>query len=176
MNDQQQQDFQRLEPLARRICARMVSRSRARASRLAPEDAYTTALIGLWRAVATHDATRGSLAGWVRVKVCSAVGDWLRQQDLISCVPRDACPAYAPLADEHVLEDDPGAVLVDDRQPSLAALEAAEALAGLPYRERLLLELRYGSGMTHGEVGAALGVSASRACQLHGQALRRLRS
>jgi RNA polymerase sigma factor for flagellar operon FliA len=52
----------------------------------------------------------------------------------------------------------------------------AGAIASLPERERLVMSLYYEEELNLKEIGAVLGVSESRACQLHGQALIRLRS
>ena len=52
----------------------------------------------------------------------------------------------------------------------------AQAIAGLPERERLVLALYYDEELNLREIGAVLGVSESRVCQIHGQALMRLRS
>jgi RNA polymerase sigma factor FliA len=51
----------------------------------------------------------------------------------------------------------------------------AEAIAALPERERLVMSLYYDEELNLKEIGAVLGVSESRTCQLHGQALIRLR-
>lgn len=52
----------------------------------------------------------------------------------------------------------------------------AEAIGQLPEREQLVLSLYYEQEMNLREVGAVLGVSESRVCQIHGQAMLRLRS
>ncbi len=52
----------------------------------------------------------------------------------------------------------------------------ADAIRGLPEREQLLLSLYYRDELTLKEVGAVLGVTESRVCQLHAQALRGLRA
>lgn len=52
----------------------------------------------------------------------------------------------------------------------------AEAIEQLPERERLVLALYYDEELNLREIGAVLGVSESRVCQIHGQALVRLRS
>ena len=49
-------------------------------------------------------------------------------------------------------------------------------LDGLPERERLVLSLYYEQELNLREIGAVLGVSESRACQIHGQAAVRLRA
>jgi RNA polymerase sigma factor for flagellar operon FliA len=83
--------------------------------------------------------------------------------------------------------DDDGAggaveIAANDADPLLdtengALREAvAEAIAGLPERERLVMSLYYDEELNLKEIGAVIGVSESRVCQLHGQALIRLRS
>lgn len=52
----------------------------------------------------------------------------------------------------------------------------AEAISGLPERERLVLSLYYEQELNLREIGAVLGVSESRVCQIHGQAAVRLRA
>lgn len=65
----------------------------------------------------------------------------------------------------------------------LGALEAGEArqllasaIAELPEREQLVLALYYDDELNLKEIGEVLGVSESRVCQIHGQALLRLRA
>ncbi len=52
----------------------------------------------------------------------------------------------------------------------------ASAIATLPEREQLVLSLYYEQELNLREIGAVLGVSESRACQIHGQAAVRLRA
>jgi RNA polymerase sigma factor for flagellar operon FliA len=52
----------------------------------------------------------------------------------------------------------------------------AEAITGLPERERLVMSLYYDDELNLKEIGAALRVSESRICQIHGQALVRLQA
>ncbi|MCC7464318.1 MAG: RNA polymerase sigma factor FliA [Gammaproteobacteria bacterium] len=67
---------------------------------------------------------------------------------------------------------DPLAQTVDDalRGAVVAAIER------LPERERLVLSLYYEQELNLKEIGAVLKVTESRVCQLHGQALLRVRS
>lgn len=58
----------------------------------------------------------------------------------------------------------------DQRQRLIAAIEQ------LPEREKLLLGLYYQEELNLKEIGAVLGVSESRVCQLHSQAVTRLRT
>ena len=52
----------------------------------------------------------------------------------------------------------------------------ATAIAALPEREQLMMALYYNEELNLKEIGEVLGVSESRVCQLHGQALVRLRT
>jgi RNA polymerase sigma factor for flagellar operon FliA len=54
--------------------------------------------------------------------------------------------------------------------------ELAQYIAGLPERERLVLALYYDEELNLREIGEVLGVSESRVCQIHNQALLRLRA
>jgi RNA polymerase sigma factor for flagellar operon FliA len=59
----------------------------------------------------------------------------------------------------------------DDFRDALAV-----AIEGLPEREKLVMSLYYGDELNLKEIGAVLKVTESRVCQLHGQALVRLKS
>jgi RNA polymerase sigma factor for flagellar operon FliA len=52
----------------------------------------------------------------------------------------------------------------------------AQSIAGLPEREQLVMSLYYEQELNLREIGEILGVSESRVCQIHGQALIRLRA
>src|SRR3979409_949859 len=77
---------------------------------------------------------------------------------------RAAAPAAGPA--------DPFAEAADER--CRAAL--SRAIEGLPERERLVMSLYYSDGLNLKEIGAVLKVTESRVCQLHGQALVRLKA
>ena len=51
-----------------------------------------------------------------------------------------------------------------------------KAIAGLPEREKTVMGLYYEQELNFREIGETLGVSESRICQLHSQAIARLRS
>ena len=57
-----------------------------------------------------------------------------------------------------------------------AKYELERALKKLPERERMLLVFYYHENMTLKEIGAAINVSESRVCQLHAQAIMKLRN
>jgi len=75
--------------------------------------------------------------------------------------------------DRHEFDDDenPLALLQDGR--FRAAL--IKAIDGLPERERLMMALHYEQDLNLREIGEVMGVSESRVCQLHSQAVARLR-
>ncbi|MFC7514180.1 RNA polymerase sigma factor FliA [Herbaspirillum sp. GCM10030257] len=67
---------------------------------------------------------------------------------------------------------DPLNSLLDDafRQALIKSIEA------LPEREKLMMSLYYEQELNLKEIGAVMGVSESRVCQLHSQAIARLRT
>ena len=72
---------------------------------------------------------------------------------------------------------------VDDAGDPLKALmntafrsAVMEAIEALPEREKLLMSLYYEQELNGKEIGAVMGVSESRVCQLHSQAMARLRT
>jgi RNA polymerase sigma factor for flagellar operon FliA len=69
-------------------------------------------------------------------------------------------------------EDGPEAVLEDDQFRDAMAT----AIAALPERERLVLSLYYDQELNLREIGEILEVSESRVCQIHGQAVLRVRA
>ena len=71
----------------------------------------------------------------------------------------------------------------DPDENPLAVLEreelkriVAEAVEQLPEREKLVVALYYQENMTLKEIGEVLGVTESRVCQIHSQAMARLRA
>jgi len=78
-----------------------------------------------------------------------------------------------PVAEEVALHEGPA---VDDlieqgeRQRQLAG-----AIGELPERLRILLALYYDEGLTYREIAKILQVSEPRVCQLHAEAMKRLR-
>lgn len=76
--------------------------------------------------------------------------------------------------ERYLIDDasDPLSLLEDDgfRQGLIAAIE------DLPEREKNLMGMYYEQDMNLKEIGAVMGVSESRVCQLHSQAVARLRA
>ena len=74
--------------------------------------------------------------------------------------------------EESIGENSPFQGVVDDNfRASLA-----EAIKTLPEREALVLSLYYDEELNLKEIGAVIGVSESRICQIHSQAMQRLRA
>lgn len=74
------------------------------------------------------------------------------------------------------IPDEDGNEPLDNLQHQNFKTALAEAIAGLPERERLVMAMYYDEELNLREIGEVLGVSESRVCQIHGQALIRLRS
>ncbi len=73
--------------------------------------------------------------------------------------------------------------LIDDQGNAIDHLEAegikrmlADAISGLPEKERLVLALYYDEELNLREIGEVFGVTESRICQIHSQALVRLQA
>ncbi len=93
-------------------------------------------------------------------------------------IVQDAAACHMSSLDEVVgIADIPGAELDPQLDTESGALRTAtaEAIGALPERERLVMSMYYDDELNLKEIGAVLGVSESRVCQLHGQALIRLR-
>jgi RNA polymerase sigma factor for flagellar operon FliA len=73
--------------------------------------------------------------------------------------------------------------LAGDEPDPLSALEDAElrqvlvkAIENLPDREKMMMALYYEEDLNLREIGEVLGVTESRVCQMHSQAVARLRA
>lgn len=74
------------------------------------------------------------------------------------------------------IEDENSARPEENLERNDAKKELEQALKKLPERERTLLVFYYHENMTLKEIGEAINVSESRVCQLHAQAIMKLRN
>ena len=74
------------------------------------------------------------------------------------------------------IEDEASSRPEDEIEKTDAKKELEQALKKLPERERTLLVFYYHENMTLKEIGEAINVSESRVCQLHAQAIMKLRN
>lgn len=82
------------------------------------------------------------------------------------------------IGDESMLDNvsDGGPGILDGLQHEDVQKVVAEAIAGLPERERLVMALYYDEELNLREIGAVMGVSESRVSQIHSQAVIRLQA
>lgn len=97
-------------------------------------------------------------------------------------ISADAARCQILSIDAHAQDEDPidyadaSGSPMDQLQQSEFQRELAANIGGLPEREKLVLSLYYEEEMNLREIGATLNISESRVCQIHGQALLRLKS
>lgn len=77
-----------------------------------------------------------------------------------------------PAGDINDQRSDPFADIVNDNFRGALA----QAIGELPEREKMVMSLYYGDDLNLKEIGVILKVTESRVCQLHGQALARLKA
>jgi RNA polymerase sigma factor FliA len=102
-------------------------------------------------------------------EIAEAVGEPLEQ---VMEVMQLLQPAV-PVAEEIATHGGPGVDELIERGERQQAL--AGAIGALPERLQILLALYYDEGLTYREVARILQVSEPRVCQLHGEAMKRLR-
>ena len=76
--------------------------------------------------------------------------------------------------DRHLVSPTPDPLAALEDASMRAAL--AQAIANLPEREKLMMALYYEQDLNLREIGEVMGVTESRVCQLHSQAIARLRA
>ncbi|HMD73602.1 MAG TPA: RNA polymerase sigma factor FliA [Steroidobacteraceae bacterium] len=122
-----------------------------------------------------HDASPSDIAGALGVSleeyhklVQDAASCRLFSFDQMGSSDDDSSPA------DHARDERPGPF--DNIQDNGFRDALASAIGQLPEREKLVLSLYYDEDMNLREIGEVLEVSESRVCQIHGQALVRLRA
>lgn len=158
------------------------------------DDLISEGTLGLMQAIEGFDPARNTqFQTYATLRIRGAMVDGLRVLDWVPRLERRrekqglATPLALGSLDEAVYTTDAGepvprgALLEDRAAPAaesrlLAADTWRELLRGLGQRERLLLILYYGEGLTLREAGVHIGVSESRASQMLAQALRWIRA
>ncbi len=141
-----------LDPLSRKLrgASRRISDTTAElSSRLgrAPDEEEIAGELGLPLETYHQLLMQIAEAGLARLELTDNAG-WLSEQS-----------SPESLATEHELVD-----------------QVAEAIDGLPERLRTVLGLYYQEDCSFREIGEVLGVTESRACQLHAEAVHRIRA
>ena len=91
-------------------------------------------------------------------------------QDTVACQMTNMDETVAGEINDQ--RNDPFADIVDEN----FRVQLTQAIGGLPEREKLVMSLYYGDDLNLKEIGVVLKVTESRVCQLHGQALARLKA
>ncbi|MCC6810986.1 MAG: FliA/WhiG family RNA polymerase sigma factor [Deltaproteobacteria bacterium] len=83
--------------------------------------------------------------------------------------------AFDPQDESQAMVDANGQSPVDASMLKQLRGRLGEAITTLPQREKLILSLYYEQDLTYKEIGEVLDLTAARICQLHSQAVARLR-
>ncbi len=89
-------------------------------------------------------------------------------------LPKDAQDQQIEIID--TIEDEKSQTPLEKLEEKDAKKELVQGLSRLPERERLVLTLYYHENMTFKEIGDILEISESRCCQVHAQAIMKLRN
>src|SRR5262245_22755684 len=167
-------------PAANRLVRRLPSMVRY-------DDLYSAGLTALVEASRRFDFQRGvEFRTYARHRVYGAMLDELRRLDTVSrdrrrairegTVSPDALPAprLVELSAASTVAD-PTPNVEDELDRRRAMQRMKDAVTTLPERLQLVLRLRITEGWTLREVADHLGVTEARACQLVGEAVKRLR-
>ena len=132
--------------------------------------------LGLLQAARSYQPGRGApLAGYAKFRIRGEMLDMVRRN---AGTPGAASAGHSGSDDAEWESRVPAS---PESSPQHAALKQQrdaiirEELGRLPARYRTVMRLRYAGEMTLREIGAALSVNESRACQIHRSAIGRLK-
>lgn len=147
------------------------------------DDLLQAGMMGLVEAARRYDpAQEVAFSTFAMLRIRGAMLDAIRQSDrtrvrwsgrrraVVMSLERERTESGRTLGD--VLEDPVTGRL---EEQGCARAMVAEALARLPRRWQVVLDLYYRQGWTFREIGEELGVGESWACQLHRKAIEALR-
>jgi RNA polymerase sigma factor (sigma-70 family) len=168
--------------LAARVAVEAAARSPLAQRWLPADDAAQVGRLACWLASATFDPARGRWRAYLTAKVRQAVIDLLR---LTGPITRSGHVRDGSVLEAECLrvvddrgEDVPCEAWRGRRDPALARVELRDALdaatRALDDRSLFVLERAWLDGLTLKAIGAELGISESRTCQIHNRALERL--
>ena len=149
-------------PRSVRAKARAIERAYSKLEtelRRPPDDTELAPELALTERAATRALSQISFVGLVALDEILAAGGERPGQAMVGDPPADR------------LHDPVEAFEVDEMKVILA-----DAVNHVPERERLVLTLYYYEGLTLSEIGDVLGVTESRACQIHTKAILQLRA
>jgi RNA polymerase sigma factor for flagellar operon FliA len=161
-----------------RVLASRVLAGLPRGSGIEMSDLIQAGNIGLLQASRTFSSSGGaSLAGYAKFRIRGEMLDTVRRH--VGRSQSAPLMAAAMSTEDGNLENRIPAPAEQSPIGVLARTERARILRQeierLPARYRAVVQLRYSSEFSLREIGAALQVNESRACQLHQNALGRLR-
>lgn len=152
------------------------------------EDLIAAGVIGLFDSLRRNGGDGGeAFRGYARTRIRGAIFDELRAQDWLPRRERDRATSLeaetgTPAGSFVSLDDQPEEAALAGPGDPHEALEAgrlrsalAHAIERLPERERCVVGRYYFEGARLKDIGAELGLSEPRICQLRAQALGRLR-
>jgi RNA polymerase sigma factor FliA len=149
-------------PRSVRAKARAIERAYSKLEnelRRTPDDNELAHELAMTERELTRALSQISFVGLVALDEILAAGGERPGQAMVSDPPADR------------LHDPVEAFEVDEMKVILA-----DAVNHVPERERLVLTLYYYEGLTLSEIGDVLGVTESRACQIHTKAILQLRA
>ena len=127
------------------------------------EDLVHDVFLEAWRLAADYEAERGSVKGWLLIRLRSRALDRRRSGHFSKRSSLDDQPEK-----EWIQEEDP--VLGPDRMAVRAALET------LPAEQRRVIELGYFEGLSSSEIATELGIPLGTVKSRVASALGRLRA
>jgi len=177
------EEIRRHMPLVRKVVTKIFRRLPACVQL---DDLMAAGVQGLLAALQRNGGDDGeTFERYARIRIRGAVIDELRRQDWVPRKVRDDETAPVSVvrmedlgtperprefADESELD-------ADDRMASCEQARAlAAAIALLPERERMIIQMYYFDGVLLKEIGAMLSISDPRVSQVHGRAVARLRT